>query len=69
MELLDYRTAEKLTAAAMGERLGVSHSTVSRLERKKVAPSRALVETIVRVTGGKVTPNDLFAPSVSEGAI
>lgn len=67
MELFDYRTAEKLTAFELGRRLGVSHSTVSRLERKKVAPSRKLVETIVRITGGKVTPNDLFTPDKAKG--
>lgn len=47
----------------MGRLIGVSHSTILRLESKKVAPSRAVVEAIVKVTGGEVTPNDLFFPS------
>lgn len=68
MKLSDYRAAEKLTVVEMGRRLGVSHSTVSRLESWKVAPGHDLVLTIVRVTGGKVTPNDLFRVGDEVGA-
>lgn len=60
MKLSDYRAAKKLTTIEMGRLLGVSHSTISRLESHKVAPSRGLVEAIVKVTAGEVTPNDLF---------
>lgn len=61
MTLTEFRAAQGLTRVALAEMLGVAHSTVSRLEARKVEPSASLIRKIQKVTEGQVMPNDLFA--------
>ena len=65
MTLKDYRAAHSLSSAEFGRLCGVSHTTVLRLERGELSPSRDLVGAIFRVTDGCVTANDLFQVAVS----
>jgi len=60
MGLKEYRLANNLTAAQMGALCGVSHTTILRWEDGSMLPRGEAVKTIVRVTGGQVTANDLF---------
>ena len=68
MKLGDYRLERKMSATALGRALGVSHSTILRLEQHQIAPSRQLVAKIQRLTHSRVTANDLFpaAPPMVE---
>lgn len=61
MKLIDYRNENDLSASELARSIGVSHTTILRLEQYKIAPSQKLVAAIVKATGGKVMPNDLFA--------
>ncbi len=62
MKLSAYRKHEKLTVADLGRQLGVAHSTVIRWESGEIFPTAEMLERIITVTNGKVTPNDLFQP-------
>lgn len=49
------------TAAAFSQRVGVSHSTVSRWLSGKVLPSPRTMRLITAATDGLVTPNDMLS--------
>jgi transcriptional regulator with XRE-family HTH domain len=59
MDLRTYRQTHGLTLSQMGELIGVSHSTVQRLEAGRMLPSATLMRRIAEATGHQVTPNDL----------
>lgn len=60
MGLKQYRLGKNLTATQMADLCGVAHTTILRWEDGSMLPRGDAVKTIVRVTGGKVTANDLF---------
>lgn len=66
MKLEAYLTQKKLTAAAFGEKAGLSQSQVSRIMRGKSWPSREAVDAIFKATGGKVTAHDLYQTEAAE---
>lgn len=63
MTLDDYLKSRKqddgLTEPAFAVAVGIDQSTVNRL-RKGGIPSKATMERIFEVTGGRVTANDFF---------
>lgn len=57
-----------MTQTAFGRRVGASHSTVSRWRSRKLLPSWPQMLTILRVTGGQVTPNDFIPADAMDAA-
>ena len=63
-----YRRRLDLTLDALAKRVGVSTSTLSRVETGALMPSSDFVRRIHDATGGEITPNDLLLPpSPTEG--
>jgi len=60
MKLRDWRAREGLSLEACGERLGLSHATLSRIERGKHYPDRETIQKIFERTDGEVTLHDWF---------
>lgn len=60
MKLKDWRAREGLSLEAAGERLDLSHATLSRIERGKNYPDRETVQKIFDRTNGEVTLHDWF---------
>lgn len=60
MKLADYLSRNKLTRAAFGAQIGVSHAAVVRYVRGQRRPAWGVMEKIEAVTGGKVKPNDFL---------
>lgn len=61
MTLSEYRTRTGLTLAALGARIGVSHSTVKRWEAGESLPrGRRMIAAILEATDGAVTAADLL---------
>lgn len=74
MKLRDWRkNRRKLTMAEAVDVLGLSQSSISRIERGEQWPDKATMQQIVDRTAGEVTPNDFFidptpAPEENEAA-
>lgn len=60
MTLSEWMQQNDLSDAAVAERLGKSRVTVSRYRRGNEIPSSDTIKTIVEITGGAVTANDLL---------
>lgn len=60
MDLRTYRKNHGLSLAEMGRMLGVSHTTISRIEAGRALPSSPFLVRLAKVTGGQVTPNDML---------
>lgn len=60
MTLGEYLRKHKLTDQRFGELADLSQPFVNRLRRGKAKPSYETIEKIVKATGGKVAPSDLF---------
>jgi antitoxin CcdA len=61
MKLADYLERTDTTLQALGERLGVSHTTVLRWATGQAVPrGRARMEALARATQGAVTAADFF---------
>lgn len=58
MRLADYMQRHKLSDLTVGEAVGVSRATISRLRRGKMVPSFDLATRIYDYTGRQVAPND-----------
>ncbi len=66
MRLGDYRKSRGWTQSGLATRLGVAANTVARYERGRL-PDREVLERIIALTAGRVTPNDWFSlPEVPE---
>jgi DNA-binding XRE family transcriptional regulator len=63
-----WRESEGLTLAQVGLRLGLTRSAVSKIELGTGNPGARVVRAYFEISGGQVTPNDLFgvAPSSEE---
>jgi transcriptional regulator with XRE-family HTH domain len=59
MQLKAYLKKKKITMLAFADRIDVNVSTVSRICRGVVVPSRSTMERIFDETDGKVKPTDL----------
>ncbi len=59
--LRQFRKAVPMSLDDLARRLGVSAATISRIENGKQGVSLALAVRIERITGGSITPTDLFA--------
>lgn len=62
MNLTKWRDNEKLSQAAAGERLGLSQSTISRIEAGEQWPDPETLAKIIEGTEGRVTADDLLRP-------
>jgi len=60
MELHKYLAKKKLGVDAFGKLIGRHRTTVTRLIDGETKPDWQTMETIYRVTGGKVRPNDFL---------
>lgn len=58
MKLRDWRLAKGLSMEQLGELIGLTQSSVSRIENGKNRPEWGTLDRIVEVTDGQVTPND-----------
>ncbi len=56
-----FRKDQKLSVRELGEKLGISRSSVSRIELGQQNVSLTTAQKIMTVTGGEVTANDLVA--------
>jgi transcriptional regulator with XRE-family HTH domain len=68
MTLDSYIKANSLTFAGFGDRVGVSHATVSRWVSGSRAPSLAMAQLISRATGGAVGLDDWPRAPAQQGA-
>lgn len=67
MKLAQYLEQTETTLQALGERLGVSHTTISRWASGQAVPrGPARMEALARATQGAVTAADFF-PEVPRG--
>lgn len=62
MKLRAWLKAHNMTMEMFADRVGVAHSTVSRLCTGKLFPSRELALAIRKETNGEVTPDDFLEP-------
>ncbi len=66
MKLAEYLERTDTTLQALGERLGVSHTTVLRWATGQAVPrGRARMEALARATQGAVTAADFFPEAVA----
>jgi transcriptional regulator with XRE-family HTH domain len=63
--LQKFRGRAGLTVEALARQLGISKSSLSRIENGKQNPSLSLLRRINKITAGKVTAND-FLPAQAE---
>jgi transcriptional regulator with XRE-family HTH domain len=62
--ILNYIKTKDITLSALAEDLEVSVQTVSRWARGLAIPRKSVMQRIVKVTRGKIQPNDFYkAPS------
>ena len=66
MRLLDYLKANNLTHEKFASLVGVSKPQITRILNRTRNPSIKLIETIKKVTSGKVTYEDLINPEKYE---
>lgn len=59
MQLLEWRKAENKTLDEVAPKIGVTASTLSKIERGTIWVAGDTVAAILKVTKGKVTANDL----------
>lgn len=57
--LRDYRLSRGMNSAALAEMIGVTQSSISRIERGLHTPSLALAERIRKATNGAIQASDL----------
>ena len=60
MTLLDYLQKHGLSQQALGDRLGLTQSTISRYVSGERMPKREHLRRIMEETGGLVTPTDFL---------
>ena len=60
MKLRDYLDGPEITAASLGRKVGVSHSTILRWANGSMQPSMGRLRDLSVATGGKVQPNDFL---------
>lgn len=60
MNLRDWRVSKGLTQENVGKLIGVGGVTVCRYENGERIPPREIMEQIIKLTKGEVTPNDFF---------
>lgn len=60
MKLVEYLKSVQITAADFGRMVGASRSAVIRWANGERSPDSKSMARIVRVTQGRVTPNDFF---------
>ena len=65
MTLNSWRTAQGLTFAELGRRLGCSRTQALRLCRGDRTPDRDMMRRVADLTAGGVTPNDFYPEAVS----
>ena len=66
MKLRDWRkNRRKLTMAQAVDVLGLSQSSISRIERGEQWPDKDTMQQIMDRTDGEVTPNDFMLESTS----
>ena len=61
-------TANGLSDEALAKRLGVNRSTISRVRRGKVMPSRVLIARLDELSVGVVDASALIAASIVQDA-
>lgn len=66
--LRQYRDEHGVSAAVMGERLGLTRQSIHRIENGEQSPSSDTLRRVSDATEGVVTPNHMIAamPPVSE---
>lgn len=68
--LKSYRDEVGISAALLGERLGLTRQSIHRIENGRQVPSSEVLRRVETATGGKVTPNDIIKamPPIEDGA-
>lgn len=61
MTLHDYIRQHGLTPLDFAERVGASEHGVAKWVRGERIPGRAMMQRIIKATGGEVTPNDFYS--------
>ena len=62
MKLSDYMKMAGETQASMGRKLGVDRATVNRYVRNNSRPEWPIMDRLVEITQGAVTPDDFMEP-------
>jgi hypothetical protein len=62
MKLVTYLHKEERSQNWLARAVGLDHSAMSRLCRGSTKPCWKTMESLARVTGGKVMPNDFLMP-------
>jgi transcriptional regulator with XRE-family HTH domain len=65
MKLRDWRKSCNMTLVALSRELGVTTVSLGRYERGARLPEKRVMEKIIEVTQGQVTPNDWFGAELS----
>jgi transcriptional regulator with XRE-family HTH domain len=65
--LREFRKQRRETLEDWASRLGVSVTSLSRIERGEQWPERGFFERLREETGGEVTPDDFLAPAPHPG--
>jgi transcriptional regulator with XRE-family HTH domain len=60
MKLSEWLAAEKRTDKSLAAEMGVTRQTISRWRRGTDIPQKTKMAEIVRITGGKVQPQDFY---------
>lgn len=68
MTLKDWLAREAISEAAFAASIGCAPSTINRLCRERITPSRTLLRAIAERTDYAVGPNDFFPEAVSRGS-
>ncbi len=69
MKLARFLIAHQMTPAAFARLIGVTRNAVHRYVRGERMPAPEVMERIVQVTEGAVTPNDFYDIALDAGAV
>lgn len=66
MQIKAFRRERGLSLRQLGELVGVTAASISRIENGQQDPSSDLLRRLHEVSGGLVTPNDILLGSAEE---
>jgi transcriptional regulator with XRE-family HTH domain len=66
MKLKEWRKSCNMTLVALSGELGVRAVSVGRYERGTRVPEKRVMQRIIEVTKGQVTPNDWFGSDLPQ---
>lgn len=66
--LAELKRADGTTHADYGKRIRVSQAAVTRYAKGDRIPRRAVIDRIVKESGGKITAGDFYPPAPAQSA-